>query len=63
MKLDEVRNPHIERPQGESNIVEITRQYIRFSVRVFSAPLIRHIALEYYDTGTLTADAKFIRSC
>lgn len=34
---DVLRNPHAERPQGESKIVEITRQYVRFSVRLSSA--------------------------
>jgi hypothetical protein len=26
-----LRNPYMERPQGESKIGEITRQYVRFS--------------------------------
>jgi hypothetical protein len=34
---DVLRNPHTERPQGESKIAEITRQYVRFSVRLSSA--------------------------
>ena len=32
-----LRNPYTERPQGESKIAEITRQYVRFSVRLTSA--------------------------
>ena len=36
---DALRNPHTERPQGESKIVEMTRQYVWFSVRLFSASL------------------------
>ena len=36
---DVLRNPHSERPQGESKIAEITRQYVRFSVRLSSALL------------------------
>ena len=30
-------NPHVERPQGESIIGEITRQYVQFSVCLSSA--------------------------
>ena len=29
---DALRNPHKERPQGESKIAEVTRQYAWFSV-------------------------------
>jgi len=36
---DVLRKPHTERPQGESKIAEITRQYVRFSVRLSSASL------------------------
>ena len=33
-----LRNPHMERPQGESKIAEMTRQYVwLFSVRLSSA--------------------------
>ncbi len=32
--INVIRNPHIERPQGESKIGEITRQYVHFSVRI-----------------------------
>ena len=32
-----LRNPHMERPQGESKIGEITRQYVQFSVCLYSA--------------------------
>ena len=32
-----LQNPHVERPQGESKIGEITRQYVLFSVRLSSA--------------------------
>ena len=31
---DVLRNPHMERLQDESKIGEITRQYVRFSVRL-----------------------------
>jgi len=37
---DILRNPYMERPrrpQGESKIAEITRQYVRFSVRLSGA--------------------------
>ena len=36
---DVLRNPHAERPQGESKIAEMTRQYVRFSVRLSSVSL------------------------
>ena len=34
LATDVLRNPHTERPQGESKIAEMTRQYVRFSVRL-----------------------------
>jgi hypothetical protein len=34
---DVLRNPHTERPQGESKIAEITRQYVRFKYSVRSS--------------------------
>ena len=35
-----LRNPHMQRPQGESKIAEITRQYVWFTVRLTSASFI-----------------------
>ena len=35
--INVLRNPHMERPQGESKIAEMTRQYARFFVRLSGA--------------------------
>ena len=59
-------NPHVEHPQGESVIGEITRQYVPFSVRLSSASFnqmicIRRFWIRAMKSASKGAQRRFIR--